>query len=173
MKKTNYSPGDVVQWGDKWRAMWVSRCLNPRHGSGPHWHISDGSWNPAISQIREIRPLVVLDPEDRDQIERLLVGWPGPEPRPIDDVGKWQAALREFANPTPQLPDEPPAWSVVVVAEETPFTRLAGAHITAPYDHCWFGEHPETGAQVRLTWKDLHDLGTVQQVGMGMPECWT
>ncbi len=75
----------------------------------------------------------------------------------------WAAVLRGVAaaaNPTPLKPDEPTVWSVVVVADSTPFTRVAESHITPPYQACWFGEHPRTGKRERLTWGELHALGS-------------
>lgn len=55
------------------------------------------------------RSLVVIDPEDREQVERLRdYCWRGGT---VDD---WQNHLREFANPTPPKPDEPTGLGAVV-----------------------------------------------------------
>jgi hypothetical protein len=57
---------------------------------------------------RELRPLVVIDPEDREDVERVRDAlWRGGH---LDD---WQAALRSLANPTPSRIGEPGTWGVV------------------------------------------------------------
>jgi len=64
--------------------------------------------------VTDARPLVVIDPEDREQVERLgkVVArlW-HEHPYVLDAV---QAALREFANPTPPKPEEPTGLGAVV-----------------------------------------------------------
>lgn len=64
--------------------------------------------------------LVVIDPEDREQVERFMrTYWrafgteKAMEPRIRMVVPKAQAALREFASPTPPRIDEPGTWGVV------------------------------------------------------------
>jgi hypothetical protein len=67
------------------------------------------------------RLLVVIDPEDREQVERLIVAYyaqidgyrysTGDLPEKFSD--NMRAALREFANPTPK-PDEPMGLGAVV-----------------------------------------------------------
>jgi hypothetical protein len=64
-----------------------------------------------------------IDPEDREQVERLAKvmddefarrGWVNqstPDPDVVDAI---QAALREFANPTPPKPEEPTGLGAVV-----------------------------------------------------------
>lgn len=73
------------------------------------------------------RPLVVIDPEDRDRVERFVVdleadwGFCGyeldpevaREPLP-DVVEEFQRAFREFANPTTPKPNEPTGLGAVV-----------------------------------------------------------
>lgn len=58
----------------------------------------------------DTRPLVMIDPEDREQVERLYASWLDDNlaaPEREAQVNAMQAALREFANPTPPRPDEP------------------------------------------------------------------
>ena len=62
----------------------------------------------ALSAALDGRPVAVIDPEDRQQVGRL-VALCNFLPRVIE----MQAALREFANPTPPRPDEPGTWGVV------------------------------------------------------------
>jgi hypothetical protein len=57
--------------------------------------------------------LVVIDPEDREQVEtlRTLIA-----SQPLTQnvaTEAMQAALREYANPTPPEPEEPGTWGVV------------------------------------------------------------
>ena len=74
--------------------------------------------------VSNVRPLVVIDPEDREQVERLAKAM-----HESDHIAPWhdlhnetrsqiedamQAALREFANPTPPKPDEPTGLGAVV-----------------------------------------------------------
>jgi len=87
----------------------------------PRWHDKfgvlgrDDTW-PTTPQIR---PLVVIDPEDREQVERLThvfyevrgLGSPALAP---DRVTNMQAALREFADPKPPKPAEPTGLGAVV-----------------------------------------------------------
>lgn len=66
------------------------------------------------------RPLVVIDPEDREQIKRLAdIGTRIADPRRTGlasdhAIRSLQAALREFANPKPAKPDEPQGLGAVV-----------------------------------------------------------
>ena len=62
----------------------------------------------------DVRPLVVIDPEDAEQVERLWRAWTthAPDYRLAQD--NMQAALREFANPTPPKPPEPQGLGAVV-----------------------------------------------------------
>lgn len=65
--------------------------------------------------VEKARPLVVIDPEDREAVERLvevLVRFEGPGPATFAD--RIQLALREFAAPTPPKPDEPQGLGAVV-----------------------------------------------------------
>lgn len=63
-----------------------------------------------------LRPLVVIDPEDREAVERLLVAYHDHHVA-FADVTDMQAALREYANPTPPRPDEPQGLGAVVEDE--------------------------------------------------------
>jgi hypothetical protein len=66
--------------------------------------------------VIEVRPLVVIDPEDHDQVERLRSSLESMS------FSLWACgaatclttALREFANPTPPKPDEPTGLGAVV-----------------------------------------------------------
>lgn len=70
-------------------------------------------------------PVAVISPEDREQVERLsalyginlrYAGTAGPT---VDEAADaMQAALREFANPTPPKPEEPTGLGAVVVTAD-------------------------------------------------------
>lgn len=66
------------------------------------------------------RPLVVIDPEDREQVEQLIrlqdIAFDGSARDPViaADVRDMQAALREFADPKPPRPEEPTGLGAVV-----------------------------------------------------------
>lgn len=87
-----WQPGDVVVAYDglRWTKVGWNRWID---AEGDERHLSDNAMN------KEGRPLVVIDPEDCEQVERLallcIYGL---------DADAMQAALREFANPTPPKP---------------------------------------------------------------------
>jgi hypothetical protein len=62
-----------------------------------------------------VRPLVVIDPEDREQVERLVSL---ASHNSCIGIESWQAALREYANPTPPRPEEPAGLGAVVEDED-------------------------------------------------------
>ena len=84
-------------------------------------HGSHSIWTSA-SQVTAVRPLLVIDPEDREQVERLISGvrrarvLQDRDTQMADDGfdRALTAALREFANPTPPRPDEPMGLGAVV-----------------------------------------------------------
>lgn len=69
-------------------------------------------------KVTNFRPLAVIDPEDREQVERLneaiCVAYGKANVLDGDRVTPMQAALREFANPKPPKPDEPTGMGAVV-----------------------------------------------------------
>lgn len=112
-------------------------------GVNSHWSAPMDWPNGEREDELEFRPLVVIDPEDREAVERLLGvmkerDWTG-----IDDEAPadMQAALREYANPNPPKPDEPQGLGAVVEDEDgerwvrshpepTPWTR---PHLSGTY----------------------------------------
>ena len=106
-----WKPGDVAMVTGRWiRTEEHSERYAVRRGEG--WisrgrlalHVSD--W-----EVSAVRPLVVLDPEDAEQVARLADVWDRWQDRvPYADMREEgdltyttaaQSALREFANPTP------------------------------------------------------------------------
>lgn len=62
-------------------------------------------------------PVVVISPEDREQVARLADILHSPSGRWLcAGVENIQTALREFANPTPPKPEEPTGLGAVVEA---------------------------------------------------------
>lgn len=59
--------------------------------------------------VTEVRPLALIDPEDRQQLKRLVFACSLPVAWTV-----LRDALREFANPTPPKPDEPTGLCAVV-----------------------------------------------------------
>jgi len=118
-----WKPGDVAMVslfdGEEVRAIRVARCpMCRRHGDSPHWHCgSEHGGNLPSSKDADARPLVVLDPEDREEVERLMDTYMGQfdsYPPSTTEADHMQAALRELANPTPPKPDEPMGLGAVV-----------------------------------------------------------
>lgn len=115
MTAREFQPGEValIEVGSSARAHVAIR------DSSAGWLIGDShAWRFLLDrqdpEVTVVRPLVVIDPEDREQVERLtaaLIGAPDPFVARIDDV---QAALREYANPTPPKPPEPTGLGAVV-----------------------------------------------------------
>lgn len=79
--------------------------------SGTHGRLypSEHVW-----RIAEVRPLVVIDAEDREAVERLWRTWADLAPKNRLAQDNLQAALREFANPKPPKPEEPTGLGAVV-----------------------------------------------------------
>jgi len=106
-----WKPGDValVRRGPSWsgRAMWTLEGWIDQGGDRERVPLFD---------ITDARPLVVIDPEDREQVNRLDVALSAMSfsARHCGSFSVLQAALREFANPTPPKPAEPTGLGAVV-----------------------------------------------------------
>lgn len=90
----------------------------------------DGTW-------KTTAPVVVIDPEDREQVALILShyhDWKWTDDMASASISDMQAALREFANPTPPKPDEPTGLGAVVEDDagtrwvRTDMCRGAGAN---------------------------------------------
>ena len=125
---TELRMGDVVQIPGVGRAIATGRADRVLIARA-------GDFERSIGNFASVRPLVVIDPEDRGQVERLLTTLADRQllsDEPIDFllVNGAQAALREFANPTPPKPDEPTDPSVRVRAAGTTWARVGSWWIT-------------------------------------------
>jgi hypothetical protein len=103
-----------------------------------------GYQHPARYLSSDARPLVVIDPESEDDVRRLCEAY-----RSVDhSIGTMpmQAALREFANPTPPKPPEPTGLGAVVEdAEGVRWVRYEPTGSTAPW----------VGNCVSVEWDDV------------------
>jgi hypothetical protein len=76
------------------------------------------------------RPLVVIDPEDAEAVDRLCAYFlMGNEGTAIGNVADLQAALREFANPTPRI-EEPTDPAVRVWANGSEWAKCGSWWVT-------------------------------------------
>jgi len=113
MAEREWKPGDVAMVEDERGVQRLAVCgaLNPRLMH--RWHYDEQG----IGRILHPRPLVVIDPEDREQVERLTSLYYHDDldqPASFVRSNQMQAALREFANPTPPRPEEPTGLGAVV-----------------------------------------------------------
>lgn len=103
--------------------------------SGNEWRIAEGA-----------RTLVVIDADDREQVERLTSALLA-ETVPVAGLSpnRVSLALREFANPKPPKPEEPTGLGAVV---ETP----GGRYVRSDTETCnpWRGPNG-----VPFEWDDL------------------
>jgi hypothetical protein len=119
-----WQPGDVAMIRHV-TGKWSRMMLQP---SG-RWACSRGpeATTHAVSAEDDVRPLVVIDPEDREAVERLLSlffpGWAHVKENGSEivgiDIARMQAALREFADPKPPKPEEPTGLYAVVEDTES------------------------------------------------------
>jgi hypothetical protein len=128
--------------------------LSPRWADGD----DDDCWfMPA--QVADARPLVVIDPTDRVQVERLRDLWDeahedqqGHKPSQSAKGARGnalQAALREFADPKPPKPEEPTGLGAVVEDE-------VGVLWVRDADRSerWFSG-PASAIPRRVTWDEI------------------
>jgi len=135
----DWKPGDVARLAHGAVGLRVrySPGLCPEfHERTDHWHeceqwISDDSVGNQLA-----RPLVVLDPEDRKQVARLLElesqqygrGWGDPRPGEID---KMQAALRGLlVEKTTGVDDYDPEFAERIIRALRAYARSAGVNVS-------------------------------------------
>lgn len=108
-----WKPGDVAMVNDCTRpdAPWESAtCVAARTPNREATWLLHDTAGEVWSSVSDARPLVVIDPEDREQVEALILAWAKKEPGArIDDlavgVTRAQAALRSLiADPKPAEP---------------------------------------------------------------------
>jgi hypothetical protein len=129
-------------------------------GGESYWAGATGDW-----AIEYARPLVIIDPEDAEQVDRLRSlyvdeavkrGAMRPQFAGADELRResFAAALREFANPTPPKPEEPTGLGAVV--EDTngvPWVRVSDG------THRWRSSF--TGGEYR--WSDFEPVRVLSE----------
>jgi hypothetical protein len=107
----------------EWKPGDVAISTHGPNGNAVIYRVEDGwrcaAWGDDQFHKRldiEPRPLVVIDPEDREQVERLHLAYA--TTAKANRVDAMQAALREFADPKPPKPEEPCGWGAVVEASD-------------------------------------------------------
>lgn len=112
MSAQGFKPGDVaiIKCSDgDWRpAFYTSTAMS----GYSNWRFADGMLRDAGLSVA--RPLVVIDPESSADVERLTGALEQFITSGDDYADGVQAALREFASPTPPRPDEPTGLGAVV-----------------------------------------------------------
>jgi hypothetical protein len=118
MSAREWKPGDVgiARSDERFIVTVKGDCFWPGEDSSGNFHGVSGKPDPTD------RPLVVIDPEDAEQVNRLadafcFARWShidGSEECDPLTRSSMRAALREFANPTPPKPDEPSGLGAVV-----------------------------------------------------------
>lgn len=108
-----WKPGDVVRatYSGEEKTYFYGRDFRTKEY---RWISTEGTTTDAFRLADSTRPLVVIDPDDREQVERLALAYDDAFARIVpdfhsraeeveqgDDDAIMQAALREFANPTP------------------------------------------------------------------------
>lgn len=112
------------------------------------------AWGPSA-----IRPLVVIDPEDREQVERLTRIYYGDKdggPTPHDD--RMQAALREFANPTPPIEEPQGLGAVVIDANDHRWLR---GNTDADDEEPWYSD--------QFGWESWSEINATRVLSEGIP----
>jgi hypothetical protein len=131
----NWKPGDVAMVrGDV--------CIRRSDGAWEHGR-EDVFAHPAAS---DARPLVVIDPESDEDVDRLRDAlWPG------GTFDVWQDRIRELANPTLRIEEPAGLGAVVEDAAGGRYVRVTPENLSFP------GEVWETryGGERWLTWSDV------------------
>ena len=120
------------------------------------------------------KAVVVIDPEDREQVERLIRlfqveqfgGQYGSHSLDETSISNMQAAIREFANPEPPKPDEPLGLGAVVRAPWNDhvdlWLRTTGDRPGS--DHVWQNQRANN---IWRTWADFPSSVEVLSSGYG------
>ena len=126
--------------------------------TGSTWREMDGYGAFCVDSPTSIRPLAVIDPDDRETVKRIfdMAIERGRGPLALGD------ALRDFADP-PRI-DEPGAWGVVEAACPHSAERIEWVH--HPDGNWWpawrYGQQPER-TPLPDVWQDLIDPVLVRE----------
>lgn len=152
-----WKPGDVV-FGKV--NLWSGRLFRTPRG----WVDQDGDhWADSAAELHELRPLTVVDPEDRAQVERLedlyLLDVHDDHRNTTDCMA---VALRELANP--KLEEPTGLGAVVVDVEDQRYVRgLPLANSQQP----WWVVAPHGDRAAR--WLSWDEFTAVTVIAPGVP----
>lgn len=149
-----WKPGDVamVECSDgNWHRAAFRQATFMGHPDA--WAFEDGCMR-RVTESRT-RPLVVIDPEDRDQAIRLTELWYQNDDQAGDPhrYGQMQAALREFAKPTPPKPDEPKGLGAVVECEHRVYDWARAVRIGNGFSPWYYTDSSGNGGN--RAWDDI------------------
>lgn len=131
-----------------------------RYFRDPAGHVYREDFRPSVNNLH---PVAVIAPEDREQVERLWQTWRdlAPDHRLAQD--NLQAALREFANPTPLKPEEPMGLGAVVEdADGKKWFRMALENQT------WPGEVWQEQYDNADRWSQWQDIAVARILSEGV-----
>ena len=144
-----WKPGDVamVQCSD---GEWRQAAFLPGGIAEPQWVFANNArrW---VGES-EARPVVVIDAEDGEAVERhwRMAG---------QSLPSFRAALREYANPTPPKPDEPQGLGAVVEDEQGLRWSLLPPTVNGKRWACW--DEPKLD-------RDYADIAAVRVLSEGV-----
>ena len=150
---TDFKAGDVAM--TRHGIGVVVQCRHEAHDRTPHWHYANGGWDELGYTANQARRIVVIDPEDREQVERLMAVYTGEAVKrgAISFAGyadkradSMRAALREFATPTPPKPDEPAGLGAVV--EDADGLKWVSVEEMPPFGRWYCGVLPEDDCSI-------------------------
>jgi hypothetical protein len=117
---SEWKPGDVATWPGMGPVLCVPFEPTDLRGA-TKWANRWGGYT--FYDGPTIRRLVVIDPEDEEQVDRLLTLWANQE-APAYGRRSLVAALREYANPTPRIEEPQGLGAVVVDYDGNPWVKV-------------------------------------------------
>ena len=132
--------------------------------TGYNWVSASGE---LLNRFLVPRPLVVIDPDSAEDCERLAKAWSGLRYAELGDkpmrlnAYRAQAALREFATPTPPKPDEPQnRYAVVLDADDVEWVRSR--------DGFWAHVRQEAHGMTRWSTRSWDDITVTRVLSEGV-----
>lgn len=142
-----WKPGDVALTTVGGATEKVS-ILTETYQSGRRWWRANG-WVPP-EMVDSARPLVVIDPEDREQIEQIAKRCYAELRAGNVLADRLQAALRALANPKPE---EPGRYGVVLDTAGQEWCRIDVSG--GGYDYQPLGQIARSGSEFYARWSDI------------------
>jgi hypothetical protein len=148
-----WKPGDVAAFG-------TTTAMRTETG----WAYRDASVGGLHQDTYRQRRLVVIDPEDAEQVKRLFDVWcdiPGGLERGKEPL-RLATALRAFANPTPSIEEPRGLGAVVVDYDGNPWVKVD----TAMACNSW--TQADAGAAGSDTWVKFAKLRATRRLSEGV-----